>query len=115
MLFAATLLAAGCTKENNGGNSGITDGGDGTGSATPVEELKELAIGIHPSAQEVHNAVTSNGIAYYYGEDMKSWWDIKLSKEYDARYLVIHFRYGWDNGGTGKAASVMKVAELDIY
>lgn len=68
-----------------------------------------------PHAQEVHNAVTSNGIAYYYGEDMKSWWDIKLSKEYDARYLVIHFRYGWDNGGTGKAASVMKVAELDIY
>ena len=68
-----------------------------------------------PHAQEVHNAVTSNGIAYYYGEDMKSWWDIKLSKEYDARYLVIHFRFGWDNGGTGKALSVMKVAELDIY
>ena len=68
-----------------------------------------------PHAQEVHEAVTSNGIAYYYGEDMKSWWDIKLNKEYDARYLVIHFRYGWDNTGTAKALSVMKVAELDIY
>lgn len=68
-----------------------------------------------PHAQEVHKAVTSNGIAHYYGNDMKSWWDIKLSKEYDARYLVIHFRYGWDNAGTAPAASVMKVAELDIY
>lgn len=68
-----------------------------------------------PHAQEVHNAVTSNGIAYYYGEDMKSWWDIKLSKEYDARYLVIHFFKGWNNEGAGPAASVMKVAELDIY
>lgn len=68
-----------------------------------------------PHAQEVHKAVTSNGIAYYYGEDMKSWWDIKLNKEYDARYLVIHFRFGWDNAGTASALSVMKVAELDIY
>lgn len=68
-----------------------------------------------PHAQEVHKAVTSNGIAYYYGEDMKSWWDIKLNKEYDARYLVIHFRFGWDNAGTASALSVMKVTELDIY
>lgn len=61
MLFAATLLAAGCTKENNGGNSGSTGGGDGTGSATPVEELKELAIGIQPSATKVSFGKESEG------------------------------------------------------
>ena len=60
-------------------------------------------------------AVAKNGIAYYYGEDMKTWWDLRLNQPRDARYLVIHFRHGWDNAGTGSAASVMKVAELDIY
>lgn len=68
-----------------------------------------------PHAQEVHKAVTSNGIAYYYGKEMKSWWDIKLNKEYDARYLVIHFYQCWNDKEDGGAASKMKVAELDIY
>lgn len=68
-----------------------------------------------PHAQEVHKAVTSNGIAYYYGKEMKSWWDIKLNKEYDARYLVIHFYQSWNDKENGAAASKMKVAELDIY
>ena len=69
----------------------------------------------YESAQESFMAVAKNGIAYYYGEDMKTWWDLRLNQPRDARYLVIHFRHGWDNAGTGSAANVMKVAELDIY
>ena len=46
---------------------------------------------------------------------MKDYWNIKLTKEYDARYLVIHFYQCWNDGATGGAASKMKVAELDIY
>lgn len=67
------------------------------------------------SAQEVHKATAINGIAYYYGSDMKNWWDIPLNSERDARYLVIHFYQCWNDAGTGGAASKMKVAELDIY
>lgn len=66
-------------------------------------------------AQEKHIAEASKGIAYYYGESMKDYWNIKLTKEYDARYLVIHFYQCWNDGATGGAASKMKVAELDIY
>lgn len=67
------------------------------------------------NAQEKHIAETSKGIAYYYGEGMKNYWNIKLNKEYDARYLVIHFYQCWNDKENGGAASKMKVAELDIY
>lgn len=50
-----------------------------------------------------------------YGEDMKSYWDLPLKEERDARYLVIHFYQCWNDGATGGAANKMKVAELDIY
>lgn len=69
----------------------------------------------YKAAQEKHIAEASKGIAYYYGESMKDYWNIKLTKEYDARYLVIHFFQCWNDGATGGAASKMKVAELDIY
>lgn len=67
------------------------------------------------NAQEKHIADATKGIAYYYGESMKDYWDIKLTKEYDARYLVIHFYQCWNDKEDGGAASKMKVAELDIY
>lgn len=67
------------------------------------------------NAQEKHIAETSKGIAYYYGEGMKDYWNIKLTKEYDARYLIIHFYQCWNDKENGGAASKMKVAELDIY
>lgn len=66
-------------------------------------------------AQEVHRAEISKGITYYYGEGMKNYWNIPLKKEYDARYLVIHFYQCWNDKENGGAASKMKVAELDIY
>lgn len=67
-----------------------------------------------PNAQEVHKADASKGIAYYYGEGMKKYWNINLNQEYDARYLVIHFYQCWNDKENGGAASKMKVAELDI-
>ena len=66
-------------------------------------------------AQEVHKAEISKGITYYYGTGMKDYWNINLKKEYDARYLVIHFYQCWNDKENGGAASKMKVAELDIY
>ena len=66
-------------------------------------------------AQEVHKAEITNGIKFYYGEGMKNYWKINLKKEYDARYLVIHFYQCWNDKENGGAASKMKVAELDIY
>lgn len=50
-----------------------------------------------------------------YGNDMKSYWNLPLKEERDARYLVIHFYQCWNDRATGGAASKMKVAELDIY
>gem|GEM_PF-1406108 len=76
-------------------------------------------------AQEKFYAVTQNDNGKWtviktpmtecYGEDMKSYWNLPLKEERDARYLVIHFYQCWDDGATGGAASKMKVAELDIY
>ena len=66
-------------------------------------------------AQEVHKAKITNGITFYYGEGMKDYWNINLKKEYDARYLVIHFYQCWNVKENGGAANKMKVAELDFY
>ena len=66
-------------------------------------------------AQEVHKAKITTGITFYYGEGMKDYWNINLKKEYDARYLVIHFYQCWNDKENGGAANKMKVAELDIY
>ena len=63
----------------------------------------------------MHKAKITNGITFYYGEGMKNYWKINLKKEYDARYLVIHFYQCWNDNEDGGAASKMKVAELDIY
>lgn len=82
-----------------------------------TEEFKKgfCNTNLFSNAQEKHIAEASKGIAYYYGEGMKDYWDIKLTKEYDARYLVIHFYQCWNDKENGGAASKMKVAELDIY
>lgn len=49
-----------------------------------------------------------------YGADRTKWWDNTLEQPVTARYLFIHFEKAWDNAGTSPAASMMKVAELDI-
>lgn len=50
-----------------------------------------------------------------YGSKMEKYWELPLSKERDARYLVIHFYQCWNDPAKAGAASKMKVAELDIY
>ena len=50
-----------------------------------------------------------------YGADKTKWWNNTLEQPVTARYLFIHFEKAWDNAGTKPAASMMKVAELDIY
>lgn len=57
---------------------------------------------------------SAQGINYYYGTDFKKWWENSLTAATKARYLFIHFESSWNNVGTGTAASMMKVAELDI-
>lgn len=57
---------------------------------------------------------SAQGINYYYGTDFKKWWENSLTAATKARYLFIHFESSWNNAGTGTAASMMKVAELDI-
>ena len=57
---------------------------------------------------------TSTSINNYYGENKNTWWDNKIEPT-SARYVFIHFEKAWDNAGTKPAASMMKVAELDIY
>lgn len=57
---------------------------------------------------------TSTSINNYYGENKNTWWENKIEPT-SARYLFIHFEKAWDNAGTKPAASMMKVAELDIY
>lgn len=50
-----------------------------------------------------------------YGDKMQNWWNKDLQNPVNARYVLIHFEQAWNNTGTGKAANMMKVAELDIY
>ena len=89
--------------------------GDGELTDTYINSFKKSTWCESDAVQESFTAVAKNGIAYYYGEHMTKWWDLPLSEARDARYLVIHFLHGWNNTGSGSAASVMKVAELDIY
>lgn len=56
----------------------------------------------------------NTSINNYYGENKNTWWDNKIEPT-SARYVFIHFEKAWDNAGTKPAASMMKVAELDIY
>lgn len=71
---------------------------------------------IWPETVSNKNDFTGTGtIDSSYGADKTKWWDNTLKQPVTARYLFIHFEKAWDNAGTKPAASMMKVAELDIY
>lgn len=71
---------------------------------------------IWPETVSNKNDFTGTGtIDSNYGADKTKWWDNTLKQPVTARYLFIHFEKAWDNAGTKPAASMMKVAELDIY
>ena len=70
---------------------------------------------IWPETVSNKNDFTGTGtIDSNYGADKTKWWDNTLKQPVTARYLFIHFEKAWDNAGTKPAASMMKVAELDI-
>ena len=62
-----------------------------------------------------NNGAAFKNIKDCYGDTMQNWWKKDLKSPVDARYVLIHFEQAWDNAGTQTAASMMKVAELDIY
>lgn len=62
-----------------------------------------------------NNGTAFTNIKDCYGDNMQNWWKKDLKSPVDARYVLIHFEKAWDNAGTKTAASMMKVAELDIY
>lgn len=64
---------------------------------------------------EEHHCTSSKGMSFYYGSDMKSWWSFNLNTPIDARYIIMHVSHGWNNGGNGSAASMLKIAEFDIF
>lgn len=62
-----------------------------------------------------NNGTAFKNIKDCYGDTMQNWWKKDLQSPVNARYVLIHFEQAWDNAGTKTAASMMKVAELDIY
>ena len=62
-----------------------------------------------------NNGTAFKNIKGCYGDNMQNWWKKNLKSPVNARYVLIHFEKAWDNAGTGTAANMMKVAELDIY
>lgn len=62
-----------------------------------------------------NNGTAFKNIKECYGDDMQNWWKKDLKSPVNARYVLIHFEKAWNNVGTGTAANMMKVAELDIY
>lgn len=62
-----------------------------------------------------NNSTAFKNIKECYGDEMQNWWKKDLKSPVNARYVLIHFEKAWNNVGTGTAANMMKVAELDIY
>ena len=80
-----------------------------------IDEFKKFPDSKNWKAQEEHHCTSTNGIAHYYGVYMKQWWSYDLKKPVDARYIIMHVSHGWNNTGNGSAASMLKIAEFDIY
>ena len=109
----------------------------GTQSYNPPHTYHVAFLNNKPSQEEINNFTknktwpdgfitkvtmtgNNNGTAFTninecYGDNMQNWWKKDLKSPVDARYVLIHFEKAWNNVGTGTAANMMKVAELDIY
>ena len=83
--------------------------------AADVELFKQFPDSKDWKPQEEHHCYSSKGISFYYGEDMKNWWSFNLNTPADARYIIMHVSHGWNNAGSGSAASMLKIAEFDIF
>lgn len=133
------------TKDTNGPKYGITYTNNkgkvvdvyGTQSYNPPHTYHVAFLNNKPSQEEINNfakktVIWPNGVTKLtmtgnnnstaftnikecYGDNMQNWWKKDLKSPVNARYVLIHFEKAWDNAGTKTAASMMKVAELDIY
>ncbi len=132
------------TKDTNGPKYGITYTNNkgkvvdvyGTQSYNPPHTYHVAFLNNKPSQEEINNFTKNktwpNGVTKLtmtgnnndtaftninecYGDNMQNWWKKDLKSPVNARYVLIHFEKAWDNAGTKTAASMMKVAELDIY
>lgn len=132
-------------KDTNGPKYGITYTNTkgkvvdvyGTQSYNPPHTYHVAFLNNKPSQEEINNFTKNktwpdgfitkvtmtgdnNGTAFTninkcYGDIMQNWWKKDLKSPVNARYVLIHFEKAWNNVGTGTAANMMKVAELDIY
>lgn len=91
------------------------DGFNNTSSFESKAQEKFYAVTQDLTKEKKPWTIIKTPMTQCYGNDMKSYWNLPLKEERDARYLVIHFYQCWNDGATGGAASKMKVAELDIY
>ncbi|MDY5357999.1 MAG: hypothetical protein SPG52_08775 [Candidatus Cryptobacteroides sp.] len=109
---APAIVFASFLKEGQLTNDYIKDFGT---TASFESKAEEKFYAIRYSTEDNKYNIIDKSITDCYGSKMEKYWELPLSNERDARYLVIHFFQCWNDAATAGAANKMKVAELDIY
>ena len=109
---APAVVFASFLKEGQLTNDYIKDFGT---TASFESKAEEKFYAIKYSTEDKKYNIIDKSITECYGSKMEKYWELPLSNERDARYLVIHFFQCWDDAAEAGAANKMKVAELDIY
>lgn len=109
---APAIVFASFLKEGQLTNDYIKDFGT---TASFESKAEEKFYAIRYSTEDKKYNIIDKSITDCYGSKMEKYWELPLSNERDARYLVIHFFQCWNDNATAGAANKMKVAELDIY
>lgn len=109
---APAVVFASFLKEGQLTNDYIKDFGT---TASFESKAEEKFYAIKYSTKDKKYNIIDKSITECYGSKMEKYWELPLSNERDARYLVIHFFQCWDDAAKAGAANKMKVAELDIY
>lgn len=109
---APAIVFASFLKEGQLTNDYIKDFGT---TASFESKAEEKFYAIRYSTEDKKYNIIDKSITDCYGSKMEKYWELPLSNERDARYLVIHFFQCWNDAATAGAANKMKVAELDIY
>ena len=109
---APAVVFASFLKEGQLTNDYIKDFGT---TASFESKAEEKFYALKKSSKDNKYNIIVKSMTDCYGSQMEKYWELPLSEERDARYLVIHFFQCWNDDATAGAASKMKVAELDIY
>ena len=109
---APAIVFASFLKEGQLTNDYIKDFGT---TASFESKAEEKFYAIRYSTKDKKYNIIDKSITDCYGSKMEKYWELPLSNERDARYLVIHFFQCWNDNAIAGAANKMKVAELDIY